>query len=219
MKLNTSYLTLTTDRPVEEDAAKLRGYMGNMFSEYPMLHHHIKDGKCIYRYPRIQYKVYDGNPSILGIEEGAKILRKISGDFNDLLLGQNQYKINQKALFEQESEFGVTEGAIHYKFITPWLGLNSENYTKYRQIRNFKDKKYLLNSILIGNVLSMCKGLGIIVEGYLHSRSKIHEEFVEYKGITVIGFVGEFEINFKIPDFFGLGKGVSQGFGVIKSTK
>ena len=37
-----------------------------------------------------------------------------------------------------------------------------------------------------------------------------------YKGIPVMGFTGEFRVNFKIPDFFGLGKGVSQGFGVVK---
>ena len=31
----------------------------------------------------------------------------------------------------------------------------------------------------------------------------------------MLGFSGEFKVNFNIPDFFGFGKGVSQGFGTI----
>jgi len=57
--------------------------------------------------------------------------------------------------------------------------------------------------------------LGIeTIDVYVHSR--VDAERVEYKGIPVMGFTGEFRVNFKIPDFFGLGKGVSQGFGVVK---
>lgn len=71
MKLKTSYLVLSTDKPVKEDASKLRGYVGNKFSEYPILHHHIKEVGYLYTYPRGQYKIFEGTPSILGIEEGA----------------------------------------------------------------------------------------------------------------------------------------------------
>jgi len=39
---------------------------------------------------------------------------------------------------------------------------------------------------------------------------------VEFKGIRMIGFKGEFTVNFNIPDFFGIGKGVSHGFGTVK---
>lgn len=74
-----------------------------------------------------------------------------------------------------------------------------------------------LNSIIIGNVISMCKGLGMIEENELFVHSKVDEYRVNYKGIEVIGFTGEFEINFKIPDFFGLGKGVSEGYGAVRS--
>ena len=217
MKLKTSYLILKTDKPVIEDASKLRGYVGNKFSEYPILHHHIKEVGYLYTYPRVQYKIFEGMPSILGIEEGAKVLKEISGELNELVLESSRYKVNQKALFEQEVEVGAARGNRHYRFITPWLALNPENYRKYREIKNWKEKKNFLNAILIGNVLSMCKGLGIVVERELFAHSKIDESEVEYKGVPVIGFSGEFKINFKIPDFFGLGKGVSQGLGVVKN--
>ena len=100
MKLKTLKLTLKSDRPVKEDAAKLRGFFATRFNEYvvaeadplkqglkheyALLHHHInvaeayplKQGlkhvdKLLYRYPRIQYKIIEGTAVVLGIEEGA----------------------------------------------------------------------------------------------------------------------------------------------------
>jgi hypothetical protein len=71
----------------------------------------------------------------------------------------------------------------------------------------------------VGNILSMCKSLDYVVTSKLYVHSRLDEENVDYKAIPVIGFTGEFRVNFKIPDFFGVGKGVSQGFGVVKDTR
>lgn len=219
MKLKTTYLVLKTKKPVEEDASKLRGYIGRRFSEYPILHHHLGSVSYIYSYPRVQYKVFGGTPSILGIEEGGEVLKEISGNLSELLLGPNAYELNQKVIFEQESEFGLSTDYMHYKFLTPWNALNQENYTRYKRLRYWSEKKEFLNSIITGNVLSMCKGLAIEIRGEIYVHCKVDECIVRYKGIPVTGFLGEFDINFIIPDFFGLGKGVSEGFGVIKGIK
>jgi hypothetical protein len=45
MHLKTLRLTLKSDRPVEEDAAKLRGFFATRFNEYALLHQHINVGK------------------------------------------------------------------------------------------------------------------------------------------------------------------------------
>jgi hypothetical protein len=34
-----------------------------------------------------------------------------------------------------------------------------------------------------------------------------------------MGFLGTFSVNFNIPDYLGLGKSVSRGFGPVKKTK
>lgn len=216
MKLQTSYLVLNTDKPVPENASKLRGYIANKFSEYPILHHHIKEVGLLYTYPRVQYKVISGTPSVLGIEEGAKVLKKISDDLNELELGNNTYRVTQRALYEQEVEVKPDRKNHQYRFITPWLALNQDNYKKYKELRDWKEKKEFLNGILVGNILSMCKGLGIVVEKRLHLHSHLDAEKVEYK-VPLTGFTGEFRTNFVIPDLFGLGKGVSQGFGIVKN--
>ncbi len=65
----------------------------------------------------------------------------------------------------------------------------------------------------------MCKGLGIIVNKKLYAHSLLDSHKIIYKGLNFLGFTGEFKVNFKIPDFFGIGKGVSQGFGTVKEIK
>jgi hypothetical protein len=216
MKLKTVHLVLKTDRPIGESASKLRGYIGSKFSDYPILHHHISEVGYLYTYPRVQYKILGGTPYILGIEEGAAVLREISDALRELVLNNNTYRITQRVLYDQEVVVGPSRRNQQYIFITPWLALNPANYEKYREIKEWRDKKDFLNGILVGNILSMCKGLGIVVDKHLHVHSHLDAGKVEYKNAPLMGFTGEFRVNFVIPDLFGLGKGVSQGFGVVK---
>lgn len=65
----------------------------------------------------------------------------------------------------------------------------------------------------------MCKGLGIIVNRRLYVHSHLNPQNVLFKGVNLTGFTGEFTVNFKIPDFAGLGKGVSQGFGTVREVE
>jgi len=39
---------------------------------------------------------------------------------------------------------------------------------------------------------------------------------IMYKTVAMIGFKGRFETNFTIPDYLGLGKAASQGYGPVK---
>lgn len=218
MKFKTSYLVLETDHPVTEEANKLRGYIGSQFPEHLLLHHHLEGTQYLYTYPKVQYKVIGGTPSILGIDEGADVVKKISGSLDEISLGKGHYRVEQKVLYQQESE--VKPDLIRqYKFITPWLGLNSKNYQIFTCERDWNKKKLLLNRTLVGNILSMCKGLGVIANRRLEAHSRLDIQQVKFKGVPVTGFTGEFRLNFLVPDFFGLGKGVSQGYGTLKEVK
>ena len=105
MTLKTLVLILNTERPVKEDAAKLRGYIANKFKQYPILHHHIEEAGYLYTYPRIQYKQIEGTPLVLGIEEGVDILKKISGDLTELKLGKSVYKVKSIQMTQMNAEF------------------------------------------------------------------------------------------------------------------
>ncbi|MEM2583007.1 MAG: CRISPR-associated endonuclease Cas6 [Candidatus Thermoplasmatota archaeon] len=219
MNLKLLITVIKTDKPVREDASRLRGYIGNKFKEYLLLHHHIEENENLYAYPRIQYKIIENTPMIVGIEDGVEVLKKISDDLKELKLGKNNYKILSIQMNQINAEFGKCRDNIYYRFLLPWLALNQKNYKKYREIKDWKEKKDFLNRILVGNVLSMCKSLDYIVIGKLYTHSLLNEERVKYKGVFCNAFTGEFKINFKIPDYIGIGKGVSHGFGTIKRIK
>lgn len=215
MKIDTTLLMLKTNKKVQQEPSKLRGYLGREFEKYPILHNHYGEGKFLYSYPLVQYQIIDGQASILGIEEGAEILKDIYPKINELMLGDSYYKVEDHLIYDKEYDVNTTNEEIHYKFITPWLALNSSNFKKYQENKGWKERKIMLNKILVGNILSMCKGLGIIVNRRIHAKSNLEYSPTDYKTVNMLGFTGEFKVNFKIPDFFGFGKGVSQGYGTV----
>ena len=216
MSLRILVTIIKTDKPFKENSSKLRGYIGNTFSQYTLLHHHVGENEYVFSYPKIQYKIIEGTPIIVGIEEGANILKEISDDLHEIKLTKNTYKIKSIQMNQMDAEFGKCRENIKYKFLTPWLPLNPQNYKKYMEIKDWKERKEFLNNILVGNILSMCKGLDYVVMGKLYAHSLLEREKVSYKAIPHLGFTGEFTLNFKIPDFMGIGKGVSHGFGTVK---
>ncbi|PWR70467.1 CRISPR-associated endonuclease Cas6 [Methanospirillum stamsii] len=214
MRIPLRYLVLHTDRPVTETGTNLRGYIGNKFPEYPLLHHHLDSPMLTY--PKVQYKVLGGTPSILGIEEGAKVIGEIADGIDELEFRTGRYCVVQKVSYDQKIPVMSVENPIKYRFVSPWMALNEDNYRKFRELSDWKDKKMFLNRILIGNILSMAKGLGIVIEERLSVRTMLEQVPIRYKGVDMTGFSGSFMVNFQMPEYIGIGKGVSQGFGTIR---
>lgn len=215
MKYNIVNLILKTDSKLTASPAKIRGFLGNTYKDYPILHNHYANDKFLYSYPYVQYKIINSEIVIVGIDEGADLIKKIAPELTKLSLDK-EYEITEKLIHEREFDIKPSSEEKHYKFLTPWLGLNQTNYHKYINTGDWKEKKDILNRILVGNILSMSKGLGIIVNKRLYAKTHFSERIVEYKGVKMNAFTGEFKIHYDIPDYFGLGKGVSQGFGCVK---
>lgn len=210
-----------TDIKVNKDNARLlRGYFTNKFKTIIAMHNHKEDGSFVYGYPLIQYKIIDSNPVLIGIGRGADILKSNKVFLEDeLILGGKKYKSNEQDINIDEVEFGVFEEFIEYKFITSWLPLNQENYAKYQNM-SLREKDAELNRILTGNIISMCKSLGYqipkefkleVIGDYIPCK-----KLAKNKSILMNSFNGVFRVNFKLPDYIGLGKSVTKGNGVIR---
>ncbi len=76
----------------------------------------------------------------------------------------------------------------------------------------------MLKKALIGNILSMSKYLDCWLDKdqQIKAEVQVKESEVSLKGESLIGFKGIFKCNFVIPDYLGLGKSVSRGFGIVK---
>lgn len=198
----------------------LRGAIAGMFPSEIMLHQHNENGKVRYNYPLIQYKFIGKNCLLVGIENGARLISNLDLTGEIIALSREKCKILKRDILIQELSFGIMKTIFSYSFLTPWLALNEENYKKYKNLAEWKEKKELLEKILVGNIISMSKGLGYTVPEPIKANiSRIREVPTSLKGTPMIGFLGSFSVNFEIPDYFGLGKSVSRGFGTVKRIK
>jgi hypothetical protein len=201
-------------------AAKVRGYIGDQMIEDANVHNHESDGKLIYRYPRVQYKVLDGVPLLVGINEGVDSIWKIFENIYKLDLNNKEYEILDKRSFLKQHHIEVSDKQYGYSFLTPWLALNEKNYEKYQKLGEWIKRKELLEKILVGNIISMSKSLGYTVPEPIKANiNNLKEVQTSLKGTPMLGFLGTFSVNFEIPDYWGIGKSVSRGFGTIIRQK
>jgi len=214
MKIKTLILTFSPGHRIAEDASKLRGFFATKFNEYVLLHQHIAD-KFVYKYPLIQYKMIDGVPLIFGINEGVEVLKEIYDKYDEIRLGDSRYIINERGMIIKDQDFGLSKKFWKYQFVTPWFALNQDNYKKY-YLDNKDEQHNMLGKILIGNLLSVSKGIGYEVVDEIKADVKVKPQKRNLKNTVIMEFTGTFIVNFNIPNYMGLGKSVSRGFGAIQ---
>lgn len=213
--LDTSLLTWHTDRPIKEDANKLKGYISNIFREYPIFSNHYA-GRDLYTDSRIQYKVIKGVGYILGIKDGSEAIKMLS-HINELHLENSIYKA-RPIFCDKEEIIAETDELVQYDLTSDYLPYNSRNYEIFKTLKDRKERQYFINKMLRNNIISLCKGLGMDIDKrehtvYVHSRFK---ESMSWYKVLRTSYKGEFRTNMVLPDFFGVGEKVSAGFGAVK---
>lgn len=197
------------------DAHKLRGYFGNLFREKSeLLHNHMGNGDLRYAYPQVQYKVIDQIPTLVGIKDGAELLTQLFLKIKELRIDGTVYPVRQKNIEAKQIDPGAAVSPIAYRFETLWMALNQNNHERYTNA-NALEQGRLLENILVGNCLSYFKSMDIFVESKLVAKGRFSEKSTQFKNNRMIAFDGMFEINANLPDYIGLGKQVSRGFGTI----
>jgi|SRR3989344_4988534 len=223
MKVLNCDLQLYFDNPTENldiQSKDLRGAIAGLYPNEILLHQHFEDGAVKYNYPLVQYKYISGKCLIVGIDEGAKVINNLNLIGETVTFFRQEFRILKKDVSFQESAYGTTNTMTSYSFLTPWLALNEKNYEKYQKLGTWAKKKELLEKILIGNIISMSKSLGYTVPEPIKTNiGNLKEVPTKLKGTPMLGFLGSFSVNFEIPDYWGIGKSVSRGFGAIKKLE
>jgi len=209
-KVKICYASFGTDSQ-KVNAVSLRGYMGYLFADDREFHHHSESS---HHYPKIQYKKIDQELIIMGLAEYADVIFEKISQVDHVTTESKKLPVHNLIL--ETKIFNIVQESSKYCFVTPWLGLNEKNYEKYIML-NTKDKVTFLEKILVGNILSMLKGLGIRID------FKIEVKILKFRSKTVLahnnrfaGFFSEWDSNISLPENCGLGKSVSKGFGIVK---
>lgn len=183
-----------------------------------LFHNHDKDNTFRYDYPLIQYKRINGNAAIIFIERGTdKIIDFINNNKDFADIGNRKTTLEIEKVDANDTIVQIWESEFTYS-IRKYLPLNKINYEKYIQTDDIIEKYQILENVLVGNILSFAKGMGI----YFNNKIKVtilqvdEPKVYRFKNIKMMGFDIRFKSNVSLPDYIGLGKGVSIGFGMIK---
>jgi len=210
-----AYIGLGNPRPIAP--MSLRGYLGYLFIEDTEFHHHSESS---YHYPLVQYKRVNKRLLVMGLQDYAEMVYRKMPDVAQVATPEGQIPIvslelvRDRFIIAQTNE--GTEPFRRYRFATPWIALNNANYLKFHESK--RGRKEMLQKILVGNILSMLKGLGV----YLEFQVKLNVDSYETVKVTAhdnqfVGFRAVFETNISLPQYLGLGKSVSKGFGAIST--
>lgn len=197
-------------------AHQLRGYFGNLFREKsPLLHNHYEDGRVMYRYPLVQYKVLDGTPTLLGINDGASLLVELFLKIHTLHIQGKDYPVWQKNIRSGQMPIGVvTDELYEYEFKTLWMALNQDKHRLYLQTDE-PERKHLLNRLLCANMLALSTGVGHRETQTIVVKGRFSEKRTRFKDQEMLAFAGSFVTNMQLPEGIGVGKSVSRGFGTV----
>ena len=211
LKVNLCYCNITVDADIVLTATQLRSYIGYKFIEDTEFHHH--DDKP-FRYPLIQYKRIKEKLYVLGILQYTDLVFDRMSGLQHIVLAKKKIPITNIKF--KKSTHVITDEITEYSFCSPWIALNAENYVKYKKLDK-QFKKRFLEDILVGNLLSMLKGLDMRIDYRLYAHLKWYKELpiVAHKhGFS--GFYAKFVTNLSLPKYIGIGKSVSKGFGIIQ---
>lgn len=209
---------LTWDRALPgkpaQRARQLRGAVAHAFADDPLFHQHDPaTGKPLYRYPKVQYRWHAGQGLVIGWGEAAgQLLERPWLDLS-LRLGNDAVGIDDAALTLQQGQFAVSERLERYRFHTPALLFNQDNYRRY-QAMSHEQQRLERDRLLVSNLLVALRGLGISFPGHLYATfTQVQSHLCHYKGQPLLGLTGALVCNAHLADGLALGHAVSHGYG------
>ncbi|MCW5921725.1 MAG: hypothetical protein KIS77_05230 [Saprospiraceae bacterium] len=190
--------------------------------EHELFHNHNNEtGGYHYRFPLIQYKHNHGRPMLVCLNEGIEELHHFFSQPDwTLNLNGRATPVRIHSLDVRQCSLEVRERHARYH-IRQWLALNEENYGLYTRLPGLPERLMLLQQILQNQLVSLLHQLGCEKDGRVEVRVQHlkDERWVSYKGVKVLAFSLEFTCNVGLPDFVGIGKGCSIGWGVVRRLR
>ncbi|NSW93326.1 MAG: CRISPR-associated endonuclease Cas6 [Bacteroidales bacterium] len=186
-----------------------------------IFNNHLDDTRFKYGYPLVQYKSINNRPTIMCINDGVDEVHHFFNQKNwDLRISDRTLRLSIYKLFLKQYNVQIWESLFRYR-INKWLPFNQNNYSEFNKIEGIVDKTHFLERILTGNIISFAKGIKWTVDKHITVKITNIENthLIPVKGVKREAFDLKFISNVSLPDFIGLGKNVTRGFGIIKSLK
>ena len=214
-EIRTVAVRIFTDKPVRKTPYQVKGVMMNQFPDeeiVPML-----DGsyRQKFLYPRVQVKILNEQIYIVGINEGVDSIKAIAKKMDFLDFGNITFQILDNEIEEHQNRFQPVSKLIRYRFVTPWVALNQTTGYRYRNLNN-ADRVNFLNRLLGQNIVFMAREMGMELEENIFTKVTLSSLFPRQVDENNWGaFDGEFRANFVLPNYLGIGNGITRGYGTL----
>lgn len=207
---------------IDSEISQFRGAINSLLHNEPavLFHNHTDEG-FRYAYPLIQYKRINGKAALVCLNKGTEAVALLLSKPNvQCQLQKRSIQLELDSVKAHQHLIQTWDHSFKY-YLRKWLPLNQENYSEYQKLEGVADKCLFLERILTGNILSMGKGLNIHFEHEIKCKILDIERtrIIQYKNVKMMAFDIEFKSNVSLPDYIGLGKGASTGFGVVARKK
>ncbi len=206
------------------DIPAFRGAIINKIGDdaHVLFHQHIDNG-YYHKYPLIQYKCFgkEHHAGIICLNEGTEQIHQLfaNSPWNINFKGET-VKLQIKQLDLREYTLCLTDQPILYN-IYNWLPFSQENYQLYKTKESLVEQIQFLEQMLTGHLL----GFATRMEWQLERRFQLHITKILRSGsindrdTTRLSFSVQFKTNLWLPNFIGLGKLSSKGYGVLKQSR
>jgi hypothetical protein len=215
MILRIFTLSLEPEHPLRFSSDEFRSFLSKKFAEYSA--HPLTDTTgFIHRYPVLQCKQVKRNLIVTGISQGADFLCQLTGDRTILGAGEGSCRITARDPGIRSELFGITDTPITYEFLTPWLALNQQHAKKFYDLNGKPQRDAFMQKLLTTQLATLAKSLDYAITAPITCEAKVRFLRERIDRENVIVFLGKFRTNLQIPDYLGIGRSVSQGYGTIK---
>jgi len=213
--IKTTVLRLSTDKPVRKTPYQVKGVFIKKHASEPITP--MLDGtyRKKFSYPRVQVKILNEQIYIIGIKEGVEPVLSIPDKIKELDFGNITFTINDFKEETQKQQFALSGTVVRYSFLTSWAALNYVTSKKYRST-SFKKKKSYLNKLLGINLMFLAKEMGVSIDKGIYTKLEIpnlHPKSIDDNKWK--SFKGDFKTNIILPNYIGLGNGITRGYGTI----
>ena len=213
--IKTIVVRIVTDKPVRKTPYQVKGVIMRKYPServIPMLDGSYRDK---FLYPRVQVKILNEDIYIIGVKEGVDPVLSLVDNLTELDFGNITFSIKDFDIKNVEQQFILSEQIFRYNFVTPWVALNKVTSGKYKSLPNKKKIRYL-NNLLGHNLIFLANEIGASIEDGIYAKVTIHNlvpKLVDDNKWKA--FQGEFKSNIILPNYIGLGNGITRGFGSI----
>jgi hypothetical protein len=204
-------------------SSSVRQYFADTY-KHPLFHNHYPDGKSIYRSKGapFQFKVINNEVFILALNEGVEFAESFQWP-NEIKmpLGRTGLTIELALVSKSKREATFQPIAFQcYRNISPYIALNQEKYKAYLTLSE-NERRAFIESGLANHILTASKWCGITVDKEKHV---IKTQLIQMKAGPPIKIKDElsftpfdvmFECNTDVPDYLGIGRFVSRGYGTM----